>query len=89
MKYNGKHYFRLFRLPDSARVMSAARRKNPKTGSTKNTENKPRKLIIIIVIIIIIIIIIIINFLLCALADLIPIYLLMERGILIHDQRAP
>ena len=70
--------------------MSAARRKNPKTGSTKNTENKPRKLIIIIVItIIIIIIIIIINFLLCALADLIPIYLLMERGILIHDQRAP
>ena len=83
MKYNGKHYFRLFRLPDSARVMSAARRKNPKTGSTKNTENKPRKLIIIIIIIIII------NFLLCALADLIPIYLLMERGILIHDQRAP
>ena len=82
MKYNGKHYFRLFRLPDSARVMSAARRKNPKTGSTKNTENKPRKLIIIIIIIII-------NFLLCALADLIPIYLLMERGILIHDQRAP
>ena len=69
--------------------MSAARRKNPKTGSTKNTENKPRKLIIIIVITIIIIIIIIINFLLCALADLIPIYLLMERGILIHDQRAP
>ena len=62
--------------------MSAARRKNPKTGSTKNTENKPRKLIIIIIIIII-------NFLLCALADLIPIYLLMERGILIHDQRAP
>ena len=89
MKYNGKHYFRLFRLQDSARVMSAARRKNPKTGSTKNTENKPRKLIIIIVItiiIVIIIIIIIINFLLCALADLIPIYLLMERGI-IHDQR--
>lgn len=77
MKYNGKHYFRLFRLQDSARVISAARRKNPKTGSTKNTENKPRKLIIII------------NFLLCALADLIPIYLLMERGILIHDQRAP
>ena len=69
--------------------MSAARRKNPKTGSTKNTENKPRKLIIIIVITIIIIIIIIINFLLCALTDLIPIYLLMERGILIHDQRAP
>ena len=69
--------------------MSAARRKNPKTGSTKNTENKPRKLIIIIVITIIIIIIIIINFLLCALADPIPIYLLMERGILIHDQRAP
>ena len=68
--------------------MSAARRKNPKTGSTKNTENKPRKLIIIIVITIIIIIIII-NFLLCALANLIPIYLLMERGILIHDQRAP
>ena len=65
--------------------MSAARRKNPKTGSTKNTENKPRKLIIIITITIIIII----NFLLCALADLIPIYLLMERGILIHDQRAP
>ena len=71
--------------------MSAARRKNPKTGFTKNTENKPRKLIIIITItiIIIIIIIIIINFLLCALADLVPIYLLMERGILIHDQRAP
>ena len=74
--------------------MSAAHRKNPKTGSTKNTENKPRELIIIIVITIIIIIIItiiiiiIINFLLCALADLIPIYLLMERGI-IHDQRAP
>ena len=68
--------------------MSAARRKNPKTGSTKNTENKPRKLIIIIVITIIIIIIII-NFLLCALANLIPIYLLMERGILIRDQRAP
>lgn len=37
--------------------MSAARRKNPKTGSTKNTENKPRKLIIIITITIIIIII--------------------------------
>ena len=88
MKYNGKHYIRLFKLQDSARVMSAARRKNPKTDSTKNTENKPRKLIIIIVITIIIIIIIIINFLLCALADLIPIYLLMERGI-IHDQRAP
>ena len=49
--------------------MSAARRKNPKTGSTKNTENKPRKLIIIITITIIIIIIIIINFLLCALAE--------------------
>ena len=56
--------------------MSAARRKNPKTGSTKNTENKPRKLIIIItitiiiiIIIIIVIIIIIINFLLCALAE--------------------
>ena len=65
MKYNGKHYFRLFRLQDSARVMSAARRKNPKTGSTKNTENKPRKLIIIIIVITIIIIIIIINFLLC------------------------
>ena len=48
--------------------MSAARRKNPKTGSTKNTENKPRKLIIIITITIIIIIIII-NFLLCALAE--------------------
>lgn len=59
--------------------MSAARGKNPKTGSTKNTENKPRKLIIIIII----------NFLLCELADLIPIYLLMERGILIHGQRAP
>ena len=54
-------------LQDSARVMSAARRKNPKTGSTKNTENKPRKLIIIITITIIIIIII--NFLLCALAE--------------------
>ena len=77
MKYNGKHYFPLFRLRDSARVMSAARGKNPKTGSSKNTENKPRKLIIII------------NFLPCELADLIPIYLLMERGILIHDQRAP
>lgn len=84
MKYNGKHYFRLFRLQDSARVMSAARRKNPKTGSTKNTENKPRKLIIIIVVTIIMIMII--NFLLCVLADLIPINLLMERGI-IHDQR--
>ena len=34
--------------------MSATRRKNPQTGSTKNTENKPRKLIIIIIIIIII-----------------------------------
>ena len=62
--------------------------KIPKRVPQKNTENKPRKLIIIIIVITIIIIIII-NFLLCALADLIPIYLLMERGILIHDQRAP
>ena len=60
MKYNEKQYFRLLRLQDSASVMSAARRKNLKTGSTKNTENKPRKLIIFIIITIIIIIIIII-----------------------------
>ena len=58
MKYNEKQYFRLLRLQDSASVMSAARRKNLKTGSTKNTENKPRKLIIFIIITIIIIIII-------------------------------
>ena len=57
MKYNEKQYFRLLRLQDSASVMSAARRKNLKTGSTKNTENKPRKLIIFIIITIIIIII--------------------------------